>query len=255
VGELIETRDRDRLRALLARDAELHVYELGDLDDRFWPHTRWWVRGDAVVLLYAALEPPVLVALGGLASHAALLDELVAAGELPAELYAHLSPGLAATLAARFEIASRGPHLKMALRRRVAAEPVGVVSLGPADADELVAFYADAYPGNWFEPRVLDTGLYVGVRDAGRLVAAAGVHVFSASERVAALGNIAVAPRARGRGHSVAVTAAVCRKLEPLVDVVGLNVKSVNAAALAAYRRVGFEPVAPYEELRLTRRA
>ena len=77
----------------------------------------------------------------------------------------------------------------------------------------------------------------------------AGVHVHSPAMRVAALGNIATHTRARGRGLASAVTAALCHRLAPEVDLIGLNVAARNAAAIACYRRVGFEPIAEYEEL------
>jgi hypothetical protein len=39
---LIEVDDRARLEAWLRRDPAMHLYELGDLDDFFWPRTRWY---------------------------------------------------------------------------------------------------------------------------------------------------------------------------------------------------------------------
>ena len=43
---LVELGDRDAIAAFLRRNAAAHVYELGDLDDFDWPHTRWfgWER-------------------------------------------------------------------------------------------------------------------------------------------------------------------------------------------------------------------
>ena len=37
-------------------------------------------------------------------------------------------------------------------------------------------------------------------------------------------------------------------ELQRTVDHIGLNVKADNAAAVACYRRLGFRPVAEYEE-------
>jgi predicted GNAT family acetyltransferase len=127
-----------------------------------------------------------------------------------------------------------------------------VVPLDPGDRHELVAFYAHAYPGNWFDPRMLETGQYFAVRDGGTIAAAAGVHVYSRTERVAALGNIAVAQDKRGRGLGKSVTAAVCQSLVRDVDHVGLNVRDTNPAAIACYARLGFEVIGPYEEHLLT---
>jgi predicted GNAT family acetyltransferase len=96
----------------------------------------------------------------------------------------------------------------------------------------------------------LDTGYYVGIRERGRLVCVAGVHVYSARQKVAALGNIATLPEARGRGHAQAATAVLCRRLLKTVTHVCLNVKADNQAAIACYRKLGFEVVASYEECR-----
>ena len=65
---LVELRDRDELASFFRRRPEVHAYELGDLDDFFWPHTRWfgWLvedRLEQVALLYGEPDPPVLVAL------------------------------------------------------------------------------------------------------------------------------------------------------------------------------------------------
>jgi ribosomal protein S18 acetylase RimI-like enzyme len=249
----IELSDRARLRAYFRRAPALHLYELGDLDDFFWPHTRWYALEDdgaihAVALLYAAPELPVVLALGDPAPLGELLAQIH--GRLPARFYAHLSPGLFGALAPRYASEPHGDYLKMALAdpaRLDAVDASAAVRLGPADRGELERFYARAYPGNWFDPRMLETGQYFAIRD-GEIVAAGGVHVYSPAERVAALGNIAVAVEHRGRGLGTQVTARICRSLRAEVDHVGLNVRADNRAAIACYERLGFAPVAPYEE-------
>ena len=240
--------DRATIRQRLLAEPALHLYELGDLDDFFWPHTRWYARGDAIALVYTASELPVLIALG--AGQHELLGELREL--LPPRIYAHLSPGLAATLAPRFADEPHGDFLKMILADPSAVPASDATRLAPADRDELVAFYAHAYPNNWFDPRMLETGQYFAIRERGAIVAAGGIHVYSRAERVAALGNIAVAPAARGRGLARHVTAAVCRSLLADCDHVGLNVRADNAAAIACYTRLGFARVAPSEEHMLT---
>ena len=124
-----------------------------------------------------------------------------------------------------------------------------VFPLTTADLAELQALYTVAYPGNWFNPRMLETGQYVGLRDAdGALVCAAGVHVYSAEYRVAALGNIATHPGHRGRGLAAITTAGCCQRLLQTVDLIGLNVRADNAAAIRAYEKIGFEVRAVYHE-------
>jgi len=119
----------------------------------------------------------------------------------------------------------------------------------PADVPALTALYAAGYPHSWFDPRQIATGHYYGLRVDGELVSAAGCHVYSPAQRVAALGNIVTHPAYRGRGHAAAVTARLCAELSKTVDHVGLNVKADNAAAVRCYGRLGFRPVAEYEEV------
>ncbi|MGC5310675.1 GNAT family N-acetyltransferase [Micromonospora zamorensis] len=249
--------DRAVLARLLGRDPVLHAYQLGDLDDFFWPYTSWFRRGEQVALLYHGVDPLTLLAFAApadTAALAALLADLAPA--LPARLYAHLSPGLSDVLAGSFRLGSGGVHHRMALTdpaRLSAVRPQGVV-LGSADLPGLRRLYARAYPGNWFDPRMVDTGQYLGVREGGELVAVAGVHVWSPVYRVAALGNVTTDPRWRGRGLGAAVVAALCVRLRETVEHVTLNVKADNRAAVRLYERVGFTRVADYEEWTLTAR-
>ncbi|MFC0032107.1 GNAT family N-acetyltransferase [Micromonospora chaiyaphumensis] len=248
--------DRAVLAELLGRDPVLHAYQLGDLDDFFWPYTSWFRRDDQVVLLYHGVELPTLLAFAA-PERAGDLAELLAeaAPVLPARLWAHLSPGLEATVARWYAVSDAAVHHRMALTdpaRLGAVAPAGE-PLGRADLPELRELYAAAYPGNWFDPRMLDTGRYVGVREAGRLVAVAGVHVWSPTWRVAALGNVTTHPDVRGRGLAGAAVAAVCAGLRPTVDHVTLNVQADNTAAVRLYERLGFTRVAEFTECALRR--
>ncbi|WP_200214398.1 GNAT family N-acetyltransferase [Micromonospora coerulea] len=249
--------DRAVLADLLSRDPVLHAYQLGDLDDFFWPYTSWFRRGEQVALLYHGVQLPTLLAFAApprVAELAALLTDV--APLLPARSWAHLSPGLDATLARWFHVSDAAPHHRMALTdpaRLARVAPAGEV-LGPADLPELLNLYAAAYPGNWFDPRMLDTGQYVGIRAAGELVAVAGVHVWSPAFRVAALGNVTTDPKARGRGLAGAAVAALCARLRDSVDHVTLNVRADNRAALRLYDRLGFTRVADFVECGLRHR-
>jgi ribosomal protein S18 acetylase RimI-like enzyme len=254
---VVELHDRAAIAELCRRNAFRHVYELGDLDDFFWPHTRFagWDGGRGitqVALLYTEPRPPVLLAIAERphADMTAFLSSLL--HELPPELYAHATPFLLDVLEARYAVESHGLHLKMGLMdtSRLGTAPADL--LGPADLDEVAAFYEHAYPGTWFVPRMLETGRYVGVREGGTLACVAGVHVYSPTWRVAALGNVATLPELRGRGLATGACGALCRLLlEDGVDTIALNVRADNAPAIAAYRRLGFQPVGEYLEVAL----
>lgn len=243
------------IEAFLRRAPYLHAYELGDLDPREAGHVTWIANDpvDAVVLLYRGLAIPTVLAFAD--DDPAAVRTLLAAvaGELPARFYAHLTPGVEAALGERHQLELLGHHWKMGLAVPVAGPPDdAVVRLAPEHAGEAVRFYAESYPGSYFEPANLERGPYVAVRDERGIAAIAGVHVYSPVVRVASLGNIATRPDVRGQGHARRVTAALCRLLQTEVDVIGLNVRADNAAAIACYRGVGFEIRHAYDEWRVT---
>lgn len=248
--------DRAEIEAFLRRAPARHLYELGDLDDFFWPYTTWYALREAgevraLALLYTGTALPVLLAFAeGSPEPSAELLRTVSSW-LPRRFYAHLSPGLEARLPAGCRREPHGTHLKMALvdRSRLAGvDTAGVVPLAAADRPALEALYAASYPGNWFDPRMLETGRYVGLWHGSELVSAAGVHVYSPRYGVAALGNITTHPRLRGQGLATRVAGRLCRLLLETVETVGLNVKEDNGAAIACYRGLGFEQVAEYGE-------
>jgi ribosomal protein S18 acetylase RimI-like enzyme len=263
-----EIRDRDEIERWLRRDPRAHVYALADLDDVFWSDTRWFAARSggelsAVCLLLDKLALPILYAISPRADAAmyGLLDWLRPA--LPERVFATLGRELSAALATGFDVDSHGEFVKMALdgaTRLDVAEPAGLERLGVEQLAELRDFYAhDAYTpeerhGRFFESYMLELGPWFGVREAGRLVCVAGVHVVSARTSVAALGGIATRPDRRGRGLARATTAALCRALYDEVKLVGLNVAADNTSARRCYERLGFREVCRYEEMELTRR-
>lgn len=257
---LVSLHDKDVIEAALRRDPAMHLYELGDLDDFFWPETTWYGLEDrgtlrSVALVYAGGELPVVVALareGQTWGVTSLLERMRAV--LPRRFYAHLAIGAARALGPGFSLEPHGVHERMLLtdwRPLEATDISRAVPLGPSDARELEEMYADAYPASWFDPRMLETGTYFGVRERDVLASVSGVHVVSRRLRVAALGNVATRPEHRGRGLARIAVAATCRSLRGDVDHLGLNVDAVNGDGLRLYRGLGFERVASYEELRV----
>lgn len=277
----VSLHDRGEIELLLRRNEHLHLYSIGDLDDFFWPYTMWFSlavpdqqrpspsdaiarssgdrpgRSDRpVALLYFGDKPPTLLALDD--DPHAMQDLLMEIRDLlPPRFYAHLTPGVEEPLAATHRLQFQGEHLKMALVHPEAPtkqESGDTVELGPAQAEEITRFYAQAYPGNWFDPRMLETGRYYGIRRSGVLVSVAGIHVYSPRYGVAALGNIATLPTYRSQGFGKRVVAHLCRILLSEVQTIGLNVKADNHAAIAGYRTLGFDAVATYGEYVVERR-
>ncbi|HOG78692.1 MAG TPA: GNAT family N-acetyltransferase [Anaerolineaceae bacterium] len=257
--------DRAAIAAYLRQDLLVHLYELGDLDDFFWPYTTWYAslnHGDIerLALLYTGSELPILLATAA-ADDQPMINLLKALLPfLPRQFYAHLPAGMDfGFLRAEYQMESYGVHDKMALQERTGAgslpHPADKIrQVKIEDLPELIGFYEAAYPGNWFDPRMIETGQYYGLWRSGRLVSVAGVHVYSPAQGVAALGNITTLPELRGSGLGTAVTGALCQALGNQVGTIGLNVRADNTAAIACYQKLGFRRVTQYEEWMLKAR-
>jgi ribosomal protein S18 acetylase RimI-like enzyme len=253
--QFVSLHEKKAIERRLRTNADLHIYSLGDLDNFFWPYTIWYaLPGEmdpgAVALLYVGQSLPTLLALSEEADAMRVLLESID-HVLPQRFYAHLSPELESVFADSCDLGAHGEHYKMALRDEAAVagyECSGVVPLRQDDLDEILAFYRSSYPGNWFDPRMLETNQYFGAREEGKLVSIAGIHVYSPQYRVAALGNIATLPGFRNRGYGKRVTAKVCQSLSKNVDRIGLNIKADNGPAISCYKKLGFQVVASYGE-------
>ncbi len=254
--------EKDEIEAFLRKNVFLHIYALGDLDDLFWEHTRWFgLKGPAglkaVTMTYHGYDRPVLVAMheGDMAHMRELLTAI--APILPDRCYAHLSPGSLTALEESYLATPCGIYHKMALVDHSALDGIDtsrVVPLTTDDLDDMLEFYETSYPNHWFQPRMLRTGQYYGIREKGVLVSVAGVHVYSKRYEVAAMGNITTRPEHRGKGMARAVSAKLCKALLKTVKHIGLNVSVNNKRALKLYRGMGFEIIGSYEEYALERK-
>lgn len=251
--------DKAVIEGFLRRKTDLHLYELGDLDDFFWPRTIWFADAkvsplSAICLLYLGQSQPTLLALGDVPPLIALLKNI--SELLPGWFYAHVSPGVEAAFEGAFQLEPHGDHLKMSLNyptKLLDTSPPRSERLGPEHLPEILQLYRESYPENWFDPRMLETREYFGVREEGRLISIAGVHVYSPVLKVAALGNITTAPSHRKLGLATAATRELCLSLMRKVDYVGLNVAAGNHAAIDCYRKLGFEVSAIYREFSIHR--
>ncbi len=249
--------DKSTIETILRGNVFLNIYGLGDLDDFFWPYTTWYALTDtagvqAIALMYTGGSLPCLHALSE-------DDRVIYTGELlrclipilPRRFHAHLSLGLESILAEHYTLRPHGKDYKMALRDKSLLSNVDVsqaAGLSMSNLSEIIGLFKKAHPGNYFEPRMLETKQYYGIRRSGELVSAAGVHVYSRRYRVAALGNVTTHPDYRGKGYGRTVTAKVCKSLVGEIDDIGLNVKADNTSAIRCYERLGFEVVGSYGE-------
>ena len=249
--------DKNTIETFLRGNVFFNIYSLGDLDDFFWPYTTWYALIDstgiqAIALMYTGGSLPCLHALAedDKAKNAEeLLSYLVPV--LPRRFHAHLMSGAEDILTEYYHLRPFGRHDRMAL---VDKSPLANIDTSEAEGllmsnlSEILSLFETAYPGNFFEPRMLETKQYFGIRRSGELVSVAGVHVYSAHYRVAALGNITTHPDYRDRGYGKTVTARVCKSLLSEIDHIGLNVKSDNASAIKCYEKLGFKIVGSFGE-------
>lgn len=256
--EIQQISDREALEAYFRQDPSLHLYSLGDLDDFYWPLCKYYGSLDDgefrnVCLIYHGKGLPVFLALGEI--HPDFLTQLSAL--LPPEFYAHLSPGLEEVFRPGYEIEEYGAHLKMILDDFSQLKKDPSFYLYPVTNEDLSAvqkLYQESYPDNAFDPRMLETGQYYGLRHRGMIASIAGVHVYSPTYRVAALGNIVTHPQYRNQGFGRAVTEHLCQELAGEVTLIGLNVKSDNKAAISLYQDLGFRISNKYGEFSLKNR-
>lgn len=244
--------------ATFMRHPHVHPYGIADVD-QLWHCSRWWRDGEAVagVLDLPGSPVPVLYAVSADAGPATL--DLLARIEpaLPEHFEATAPRGLAARLSPAYRPLAVHDCLKMHLAEPARLPPPDpqAVPLDRSDLDALERLFAtDPDAGDFFFPGLLDTGLYIGLRERGDLAACAGIHVVDDRQGVAAIGNVTTHPAHRRRGLARAVTATLCHRLLERVGVVGLNVREANAAAGALYASMGFRTVLPYEQAEVVRR-
>jgi RimJ/RimL family protein N-acetyltransferase len=254
--KLIYLHDKNELETYLLKYRHLNYYHLGDLDDFFWPYTTWYALKEngeikALNLFYIGIDPVVLLGIenDNPKEMKTLLRQSLPL--LPLNFYAHLSPGLEKVLEVDYALDHHGEHYKMNLTDPSKLNDIDtspVVPLTTENLEEMRVLYEESYPGNWFDARMVETGQYVGIREEGKLIGVAGIHVYSPIYKIAALGNITTHPTKRGQGLGKAVTAGLCKRLLENVDAIGLNVLSDNTPAIKAYEAIGFTKVAAYHE-------
>jgi ribosomal protein S18 acetylase RimI-like enzyme len=172
--------------------------------------------------------------------------------ELPNRFYCHYPKELEQMFASSYTVTPFGTYLKMDFHECLVdlscIEPQDCIQLTSRDESQLRKLYQIAYPGNYFNPQMLATGKYYGVKNGEEILSVAGVHVYSRTYRIAVLGNVTTHPSIRNRGLAKQCVVTLLKTLEPDVDFIGLNVKADNYPALALYQRIGFSIASTYEE-------
>lgn len=260
---LIFSTNKEYLLKHFRKDPVLFAYHIADLDDRFFPHCQWGVSHksytqiEEAILIYHGTGTPTVLAFGLTNSFRGLLTEICEL--LPSRCFCHFFAKDRPILEQEFIVEPIGSCFKMKLetfkptdRKLEAGE--SVVVLTPEYQEQLVAFYKESFPGNYYDPKMHSTNKYLAVMQGTTLCAVAGVHAISDTNKIAVLGNIATHPDHRGRGYSQIVTSALVELLVKEKKMVALNVRTDNDAARQVYTKLGFVRTHEYEEAILTRR-
>ena len=236
----------EKIRRILETDRVWSAYALADLSPAEAPLCDWFLEGQAVLLIYRGLTPPVLFAHGDPARLLALF------AKVPEGPYVYTLLGTYRSLIAdRLTPSGEKRMWRMILKPKELPAVTGQTQpLGEANLDEILElFEGQADRPDAFHPRQLGTGIYHGIREGGKLVCVAGTHVVSDEFGVAAIGNVFTRPELRNRGLAKRATAAVAAQLvERGIRTVVLNVAMDNEAALQCYRAIGFWPFCAYYE-------
>ena len=252
--EVRNTREKEEIHSFLSKSRDLQLYLIGDLDDFFWNDTEWFAlyhRGmiQSLALLYKGMNPPTFLLFhdGDLNYPSALIRSIKA--QLPAEMNIHISPKLIDSFGRQTVKSDHGLHYRMILTKDPEdIDDPGIRRLETGDMKHIMELYDDSYPDNWFDSRMLETGKYLGYFSDDILTGVAGIHVYSAKYRIAALGNIVTRKEFRGQKIAYKLTSVLCKDLKNSVDTIGLNVKSDNISAIRSYVNAGFTIKATYEE-------
>jgi predicted GNAT family acetyltransferase len=120
--------------------------------------------------------------------------------------------------------------------------------LGPEHGEGLTTLYGDSNAVA-FSVAQLESGVFYGILNGDRVVAAAGTHLVSETYGVGAIGNVYTDPAYRRQGYGGAAVAAVADELAQrgIGDII-LNVSQSNHAAIRVYERLGFERYCPFLE-------
>lgn len=245
-------KDSALIQAFLTQDRVGNAYLLGDLDEAYMPFCDWYgeIDGDdlrGLVLVYKGLSLPAVLTVGPADKERchtvlnALFRDIK--GQLPRRFWVHAWEHHRSALEQHFNTGDLKRMIRMSLHRDTfrATDPTARVRrLDHPDTAAIMALYQH-YPDNFFEPYQLESGLYFGV-DAGdgELAAIAGIHVFSRTFDIAAIGNLVTHPDHRRQGYASAVTTRLLEELFKSVSLVTLNVQEGNVAAIGTYEKFGF---------------
>jgi len=108
------------------------------------------------------------------------------------------------------------------------------------EVELLNKFYMDHHAEAW-TPIQFRAGPYYCVKQEGKIVSAAGVHLVA--PQIAQLGNIITDEAYRNQGFATACTSALAADLASKGQIISLFVRTDNAPAIHMYEKLGFHKV------------
>ena len=244
--------DKDYIRALLNRDRVWGLYALGDLAPPMFEHTQWFtpdltlvLRVHGTCILYAMGAGSVREAL----DHVEWPVHLQVQEDTLAEIARH---AVIADTKHMWRMRWTGTPAPAFAQASAGQAPVSAVTrLDASHVDQLLSLYVDGNESgeapDFFFPAMMSDATFYGVFEDRALVAAAGTHLVSRDEGIAAIGNVYTRRDRRGRGYGAATTAAVLHALQG-IETIGLNVRADNDSAIKMYERLGFVRHSPFTE-------
>ena len=231
---------------MLSQDRVANVYALTDLEPPYESYTTVAVAQDdqgGTAACLVVRHP----AFTGVVTHGNSdgVRLLLASIELPKETFLDVPAAHRPVFEQRFVFTDPHERLLMAVRPdtlySASVTAAAPVRLGPADLEDLIDLYA-GYEASAFHPAQLEYGVFCGIREGARLVAAGGTPGLALRSATAVVTSVFTRPEARRRGFGAAITGAVTEALFALgCDIVSLDVEVDNLAARRIYERLGYQ--------------
>lgn len=247
--------DPAAIRPLLEARRSYAAYALGQLEPDLFAASEWWVAkgstGQALLLHARGGLGNALFALGDTMALAALLS--LHPG--PRQTYVTCQPEHTNVLRRYYILAHEQPMVRMAVTAdRFHPVPGEARRLPGTEMRAINWLYSSDGVPSYYTSGHIDSGLYYGVYEDGRLVSIAGTHVISPANGIAVVGNVFTHPRYRGRGYATLATSAVTAALLARCQEVVLTVDPANSPAVRLYRRLGYQEECLLVEAAATRR-
>ena len=241
-------KNRDEIEAFLKPNKVANAYLLGGLDPVYLPFCTWYAARKSgeiqfIALEYTGLSLPAVFFTGAIHTDMSTFQELKKL--LPTRFMFHAHESLYPMIQQTFEPKESQIMLRMGLEKENyqsrELDTSDVQTLGHRDTAAMMELYTH-YPDHLFEAYQLESGLYFGVPDEELgFSSIAGVHVFSETYGVAAIGNFVTHPSRRGLGLASRCTQKLLDTLFERTSLVTLNVQEKNEAAVKMFRNFGFQ--------------